>query len=245
MLPPETEKVWDFLKAQPALGGFVLIGGSALALRISHRRSEDLDIAFLNTHLPRARLEALQRIAAQAGVDFQRTDDEATLQEFALAGLELHDYQQNFIVNGAVKVSFFVPDATLAKVLAVSREPSVRMATLDELFKSKCLVSALRSKTRDWVDLYVLMREHGFSMRDFLAAFREAGIEDQCDSALSRLCSGLPQRDDEGYAHLLADPPSLEEMKTFFKTQRDALEIEAAQEVLRRRRAGDSQHGQS
>ena len=245
MLPPATEKVWDFLRAQPALAGFVLIGGSALALRIRHRRSEDLDIAFPETDLPRARLEALQRIAAQAGVDFQRTDDEAALQEFAVAGLELHDYQQNFIVDGAVKVSFFVPDAALAKVLEVSQEPGVRVATLDELFKSKCLVSALRSKTRDWVDLYMLMRGHGFSMRDFLAAFREAGIENQCDSALSRLCSGLPQRDDEGYAHLLPNPPSIDEMKSFFRTQRDALEVESAEEALRRRRAGDSQDGQA
>jgi hypothetical protein len=245
LLPTATEKVWDFLRTQPALAGFVLVGGSALALRIHHRRSEDLDLAFGGTHLPRARLEALQRIAEQTAVDFQRSDDEAALEEFALAGLELHDYQQNFIVGGSVRVSFFVPDAALAKVLKVSQEGGVRVATLDELFKSKCLVSALRSKTRDWVDLYVLMRGHGFSMRDFQAAFREAGIESQCDSALSRLCSGLPQRDDEGYAHLLADPPSLDEMKTFFKTQRDALEIEAAEKALRRRRAGDSQNGRT
>ena len=245
MLPPATEKVWDFLRPQPALSGFVLVGGSALALRILHRRSEDLDFAFPEIQLPRARLDALQRIAPQARVDFQRNDDEASLQEFALAGQELHDYQQNFLVNGAVKVSFFVPDAALAKVLATAREPGVRVATLGELFKSKCLVCALRSKTRDWLDLYVLMHEHGFAMRDFQAAFREAGVESQRDLALSRLCSGVPQKDDEGYAHLLANPPSLDEMKTFFKTQRDVLEIEAATDALRRHRTGGSQQGQA
>jgi hypothetical protein len=85
LLPTATEKVWDFLRTQPALAGFVLIGGSALALRIHHRRSEDLDLAFGDAHLPRARLEALQRVAAQTSVDFQRSDDEAALQEFALA----------------------------------------------------------------------------------------------------------------------------------------------------------------
>jgi hypothetical protein len=159
--------------------------------------------------------------------------------------LELHDYQQNFIVDASARVWFFVPDAALAKVLKVSQEREVRVASLDELFKSKCLVSAVRSKTRDWVDLYILMRGHGFSISDFLGAFREAGIENQCDSALSRLCSGLPQSDDEGYAHLLADPPSLDEMKAFFKEQRDALEIETAEAALRRRRAGDSQSGQA
>ena len=46
MLPVETERVWEFLKEQPALAGFVLIGGTALAPRIGHRRTEDLDLAY-------------------------------------------------------------------------------------------------------------------------------------------------------------------------------------------------------
>ena len=37
MLPRDTEQVWNFLKDQPALAGFVLVGGSALTLRIDHR----------------------------------------------------------------------------------------------------------------------------------------------------------------------------------------------------------------
>ena len=61
MLPPVTERVWIFLKEQPAQAGFVLVGGSALALRIRHRVSEDLDLACLDPHLPRTRLEALCR----------------------------------------------------------------------------------------------------------------------------------------------------------------------------------------
>ena len=41
---PETERVWKFLKDEPSLAGFVLVGGTALALRLGHRRSEDLDL---------------------------------------------------------------------------------------------------------------------------------------------------------------------------------------------------------
>ena len=59
MLPPETARVWDFLKTQTALAGFILIGGSALALRLGHRRSEDLDLACPEPRLPLRRLEAL------------------------------------------------------------------------------------------------------------------------------------------------------------------------------------------
>ena len=79
------------------------------------------------------------------------------------------------------------------------------------------------------------MRDHGFTIRDFAQAFREAGAKTQCDTAFARLCSGLPQRDDEGYAHLLQNAPSLQEMTSFFVEQRNRLEIETAAEAKRRR----------
>jgi hypothetical protein len=238
MLPAETERVWTFLAKQPALAGFVLIGGSALALRLRHRISEDLDLAFPGPRLPRARLDALLRLAHEAGFDFQRNDDEAALQQFAGGGLELHDYQQDFLVNQVVKVSFFTLDAPQIKVLSELSGAVPRVASLVELFKTKCLVSATRSKTRDWLDLYMLLRQHGFSLRDYAATFCEGGIESQCDLGLSRLCSGMPQRDDEGYAHLLADAPTVKEMQDFFVEERKRWEIETATETARRRRPG-------
>ena len=233
MLSPKTESVWNFLRDQPLLAGFVLIGGTALALRIKHRRSEDLDLAYPDLHLPRTRLDALHQLGAEHGLQFDQDDDEAAVEEFAMGGMDLRDYQQNFVVHHEVKVSFFVPDIPLGKLLAAPPENKVRVATLQELFKTKCLVSALRSKTRDWLDLYLLLREHGFSMRDFRQAFQNAGVDSQCEIALTRLCSGIPQRDDEGYAHLLNNPPALEEMKQFFIEQRTRLEIEAAAEASR------------
>jgi len=239
VLPPDTESVWDFLKREPALGGFVLVGGSALALRIGHRLSEDLDLAWSELRLPRARLEALRRAAAACRFDFQPQEDEAAIQEFAEAGLDLRDYQQNYLVNGKVKVSLFAPGPPLAKVLHGLPEATARVATLAELFKAKSLVSAQRSKTRDWVDLYLLLREHGFTLRDYRATFAEADIASQYETGLTRLCSGVPQKDDEGYAHLLPNPPTLAEMKAFFTRQRDQLEIELAAEALKRpKRAG-------
>src|SRR5438270_13638956 len=52
LLPAETEKVWNFLKDQTALAGFVLADGSALALIIRHRISEDLDFVYPDVRLP-------------------------------------------------------------------------------------------------------------------------------------------------------------------------------------------------
>lgn len=234
MLPPATEKVWIFLKEQPALAGFVLIGGSALALTVRHRLSEDLDLVYPDIRLPRQRLEALLRKAREAGFDFRHNDNEAAVQEFADSASELHDFQQDFLVDGTVKISFFAPDDGLRKVLPSGDEGRARIATLPELFKAKSLVSAQRSKTRDWLDLYLLMRQHGFSIHDYRAAFEAAGCADQCDTGLARLCSGVPQKDDEGYTHLLTNPPSLEEIKNFFVAQRSKLEVEVAAEAKRK-----------
>jgi hypothetical protein len=221
LLPPKTEAVWNVLKEQAALAGFFLIGGSALALRLQHRLSEELDLAFPRERLPRPRLDALERSAAAQGVSLERQDDEAALREFADGGLDLHDYQQDFLANHAVKVSLFAPEAPLQKLLTGAAEAKVRVATLSEVFKAK------------W-------RDHGFTITDYVAAFREAGAESQCDIGLSRLCSGHPQRDDEGYHHLLHNPPTLEQMTEFFRQLRDQFEIEAAAE--RKRGLGSEAH---
>jgi hypothetical protein len=234
LLPPATEKVWNYLKEEPALAGFILAGGSALALLIRHRLSEDLDFVYPGVRLPGQRLDALRRKAQENGFVFRSSDDEAAVRDFAEGGLELHDYQQDFLVNDVVKVSFFAPEDQLRKVLVAGAETKVRVATLPELFKAKCLVSAKRSKTRDWLDLFLLMRDHGFSIYDYRAAFVESGCPAECDTGLTRLCSGIPQRNDEGYTHLLANPPSLEEMKAFFEAQRARLEIDIATEAKRR-----------
>jgi hypothetical protein len=131
-----------------------------------------------------------------------------------------------------LRVSFFVAEPPLARVLSSIRTGPVRIGTLPELFKAKSLVSAVRSKTRDWLDLYLLMRDHGFNLSDYRQAFIEGGIESQWETGLARLCSGQPQKDDEGYAHLLDAPPNPSDMAAFFRAERDRLETGLAETGL-------------
>ncbi len=243
MLPPATERVWNYLKERPEIAGFVLVGGSALSLRIGHRISEDLDLAWLNHQLPRHRLEALVSKAHEAGLEFANNDDEAAVAEFVHGGLELRDYQQDFLVNGIVKVSFFVPDQAQLRVLRPGLPAGVRVAEVPELFQSKSLLSARRSKSRDWFDLYVLLQNHGYTWRDYVHAFEVAGLESQADAGLARLCSGVPQRDDEGLQQLLPKPPALSKLKSFFERLREQREIEAASEAARSKRTGPVAEG--
>lgn len=241
MLRAPTERVWNFLQTQPALAGFILVGGSALALRIGHRISEDLDFAFPGAKLPTRRLAILvDDAAAAAGVHFVPNDDEAAVEEFMRGGMELRDYQQDYLVDETVKVTFFVAGEPLSRVLQPADEGRIRIAQLEELFRSKCLLSARRSKTRDWFDLYVLFDRHGFTWRDYVQAFAMAGIPTQADVGLARLCGGVPQRDDEGYSQLLLNPPSPSELRTFFERVRELREVETAAERAAQQRGENS-----
>jgi len=233
MLRADTARIWQHLEHQPALAGFVLIGGSAITLHISHRLSEDLDFAWTGQRLPRAQLQALRQLSAAAGISFQPADDSTAVDEFENAGMELHDYQQDFLVAGKVKVSFFTADEPLSRVLAADKSDSgPRVASLDELFASKCLITASRSKSRDWFDLHCLMTRHGYTMTDFHAAFVKAGIPGQFDLAMQRLCSGRPSLSDEGFEHIAPQAPSVEEMRGFFIQQRDQYEQAVARREL-------------
>jgi predicted nucleotidyltransferase component of viral defense system len=222
MLREPTQSVWQVLADKPELKGFVLVGGSALALHLNHRISEDLDFAWPQPRLPR---EALRQLTeAASGLKFDSRQDPWADREANDCGLDLYDFSQNYFVNDQVKVTFFCPDAPERKILSETTADTVRIATIPEIFAMKALVSAKRSKTRDWFDLYVLMKDHGFTWRDIHEAFAQAGSEGYYDIAADRLSRARPAAKDEGYEALLPNPPSIEQMREFFLQRRNAYE---------------------
>jgi hypothetical protein len=234
VLLPETERLWTWLSRRPELAGFVLVGGTALTLRIAHRLSEDLDFVLPAERLPRVRLERLSREATAAGWVVERRQDPVAEAEFADALLDLDDFQQDHLVNGAVKLTFFVADAELARCLdPCPAESFPRIASLDELFASKALVAAKRSRQRDRFDLLVLMRDQGFNMERFRDVFARAGQPDRFETALQRLCDEVPLLGDEGYSALHPSAPSAEELRAFFSGHRRNYEIATAEKALR------------
>src|SRR5476651_662977 len=115
MLQESTAKLWQILSSKPELAGFVLIGGSALALHIDHRISEDLDFAWPYGRLPREALKKL--IKTEPGLEFVLDQNEVALQEAEDAGIDLADHTQNYLTNG-VRVTFFPSYEPEKKLLA-------------------------------------------------------------------------------------------------------------------------------
>lgn len=233
MLRPDTQKLWNHLQSEPALKGFVLVGGTALSMHLHHRLSEDLDFMYLGKKLPKAQIEALKRRARGAGFEFAANDSPAGVEEFIHAGLDFNDYQQDYIANGTVKVTFVAPEPESARQLEPVESPGPRIASLAEIFRLKCIVAAERSKTRDWFDLYLLLKQQHFEPIELMRAFERAGAPGKYDIAIMRLCSGKPGQNDEGYETLIRKPPSIADMQRFFIETRDRIEKDAGRQIAR------------
>ena len=57
-MPEATQKNFARLKDDPRLAAFTLVGGTALALQIGHRFSEDLDFNIFGQKLPTSAIDA-------------------------------------------------------------------------------------------------------------------------------------------------------------------------------------------
>lgn len=159
VLPPAQQRLWPELRSATKLG-FVLYGGTAIALRLGHRASVDFD---LFSERP------LDRDAIRAALPFL---DRATVlqdQRNALTVLVADDNS----VDTHVKISFFgaigfgrvgIPDLTEDGILQV--------ASLDDLMATKVKVVLQRAEAKDYRDIAELVKA-GVSLPAGLAAARE------------------------------------------------------------------------
>ena len=101
-------------------------------------------------------------------------------------------------------------------MLKGNKESDFRIAEPAEIFATKAIACANRSKSRDWLDLYVLMNSKDFNFFDFHDVFSRMGNPLGFDIASEKLCQANPGPNDEGYLHLMDTPPTLEEIRSFF-----------------------------
>ena len=100
-LPPATARIWPWLESHPLMTGFMLIGGAAAALRLGHRSSEDLDVAWVGASdtLPHAQLQELQRQMTAHGWPWRDDQRPENVKRAREAGMHLADYQQVHLVG--------------------------------------------------------------------------------------------------------------------------------------------------
>lgn len=153
ILPPAQQRLWPELEAVP--DRFVLYGGTALALRVGHRVSQDFDFFSSFPFEPSALEREIPLLAA--GNRLQSAANTLTV-----------------VVDrdGPVKLSFF-GGLSLRRVADPERVtgPRLWVASLLDLSATKVAVLQERAEAKDYLDMDRLLIE-GLSLEDALGAAR-------------------------------------------------------------------------
>ena len=138
-LLPKTKKVLVEICDHPNIETFTFVGGSALAVYLNHRKSEDID---LFTWKDKLSPEEVLHIFANKNI---------------LKILNIGVKQMDLLYDG-VKITFFAYGSDHLKM----RKPltgKIQIAELELLSAMKINTLFLRAKYRDYYDIFVLNKE--------------------------------------------------------------------------------------
>lgn len=174
VLPQSQRLLWPMLRPAVSLG-LVLYGGTAIALRLGHRRSVDFDF-FSDRPLDRQALKAAFPFLAKATI---LQDQPEALTVLISGGSDQ---------GGYVKVSFF-GTLTFGRVgePEVTEDEVVLVASSDDLMATKLKVLLQRVEAKDYQDIAALLKA-GVSLEKGLAAARAMyGLDFQPSEALKAM----------------------------------------------------------
>lgn len=242
-MPEATQKNFSRLQIDTRLAGFTLVGGTALALQIGHRVSEDLDFNIFGQKLPINALDGLLDDLAEGGATIESLITPEQKLGFKINTSEILDhYIQDYLIDGA-KVTFHSrneSDRPKAQIAYLKATPKVMVSEggfdvlgIDGLLAMKSIVVYDRVKSRDLYDLMVLTRDHGFTLDDIFAAIdRYQPIRNKDPEHFKSVATGLIPLDknDEGFASIQLNVKMADVYK-HFKKLIDGYEIRAVQQM--------------
>lgn len=127
---------------------YILCGGTALAIQIGHRKSEDLDFMMWRkskTEKPEVDWTAIER---------ELKEKIGEIESFNMLGFD----QVEFVVTG-VKFSFYVSNNYCPVSEPVPYLGNIRLADVDSIMAMKMEVMLRRMKLRDYYDIYAMLKE--------------------------------------------------------------------------------------
>jgi len=170
MINPQTKALLEAFSSVDLLAEHraILIGGTALAYHLGHRESFDLDICFpFCDTLPK--LNFLDRFKEVIPLEFDRAVIDTAINE----GGEISEVMQRYIIDG-IKVDFVVnPSSNIyeSEILQNNKATklgTLRIASVESIFKLKSLLLLDRNKIRDLYDVVYMLKQCRFTGKDLL-----------------------------------------------------------------------------
>lgn len=234
-LSEQARRVFDHFADSTALKDFTLIGGTALALQIGHRKSEDLDFWLPSVQMDKRMVSAAIRAAQQAGFDAQLATPHGKIVTAKINGQDLLSYVQDYVISG-VKVTFFArADAAFAHFNAFPRvtdsNTSFGIMGADGIFAMKAYVIHQRVRSRDLFDLKTFV-QNGKTIGEILQAGPDADPACSIEYAKSVLIGEVPlDREDEGF-HSIGVNETIGDIHSFFRNAVNDYEQKIAEEIF-------------
>lgn len=151
ILTPELKKL--FPKLAPFKNDFYLAGGTALALQIGHRVSVDFDL-FSDTHIKKTLLNLVEEACGVGASEvFVNKSTELTL-----------------TITG-VKCTFL--EYPFPRLLPLISGGPIDLLSPKEILVTKAYTIGRRGSFKDYVDLYIGIREHVSSIEEIIALARQ------------------------------------------------------------------------
>jgi Nucleotidyl transferase AbiEii toxin, Type IV TA system len=242
-MPEATQKNFARLKDDPRLAGFTLVGGTALALQIGHRISEDLDFNIFGQKLPIKVIDGLLDELAAGGAEIESLITSEQKLGFKINTSEnLDHYIQDYLIDGA-KVTFHSRnegDRPKAQIDFLKSAPKVEVSKggfdvlgVDGLLVMKSIVVYDRVKSRDIYDLMVLTRDHGYTLDDIFAAIDSyQPIRHKDPEHFKSVVTGVIPLDksDEGFASIHLNV-KMDDIYKYFNKLINDYEVRAVQQL--------------
>jgi hypothetical protein len=242
-MPEATQKNFAKLKSDSRLAGFTLVGGTALALQIGHRISEDLDFNIFGQKLPINAIDGLLEELEAGGSTIESLITSEQKSRFKINTSENLDHHiQDYLIDGA-KVTFHSRnegDRPKAQIDFLKSAPKVVVSKegfdvlgIGGLLVMKSLVVYDRVKSRDIYDLMILTRDHGYTLDDIFAAIDAyQPIRHKDPEHFKSVVSGVIELDkeDEGFASIHLNV-KMDEIYKYFKKMINDYEVRAVQQL--------------
>jgi len=152
-LPDKTSRVFNVLAGSKFIKNYTLVGGTALALQLKHRISEDLDFIFDD--------EFLNNTSIKRNINSLFADHKIIKED--------DKYQIDFVISD-VKVTFFSAGSVIIpfKVMDYSfNYKNLNIAEAEIIGVIKLIAITQRNTIRDYYDLYYLSK-HKVSLNEII-----------------------------------------------------------------------------
>lgn len=190
-LAPHTAAIIDRISRLECLDGWTLVGGTALAIQLGHRQSEDLDFM-------RWQSESSERME----IDWPTIKRDLEQQVGRVQSMDiLESNHVEFLVEG-VKISFYARECRTPVRTTLPFRNRIVLADIEAIAAMKLEVMMRRSKFRDYYDIYCITLHDPDLMKFVRAAGRYSNHLLKSKHLLALLTNHQRFAEDHNFAQL-------------------------------------------